>query len=150
MPSRPSAPSSLASSRGSSPRSNQVATSGCTRSSTKRRVASWMRRSSSLRWAEMSRKSRALAASSFMVPSCPWALSSHPSIPQDLERPGQSLASVRDHRDGDELDLGGGVEQGGDLEQGDGGVVAAEGAPPGRAQLGEGGPPGGRGGHPEL
>src|SRR4030095_4693027 len=131
MPSRPSAPSSLASSRGKTPRSNQPATSGCTRSSTNRLVASWMARSSSLRCPATSRKSSALAVRSSMLPSC---LAGPPSI------------LVWDHGGGDQLDLGVGVEQGGHLEEGDGGVVAAEMAAPGGGPLGGGGPAGGGGG----
>src|SRR4029450_10680233 len=135
MPSRPSAPSSLASSRGKTPRSNQPATSGCTRSSTNRLVASRMPRSSSLRCPATSRKSSALAVRSSMLPSC---LAGPPSI------------LVWDHGGGDQLDLGVGVEQGGHLEEGDGGVVAAEMAAPGDAELGLGGSPGGGVGDEDL
>src|SRR6266545_4046672 len=156
MPSRPSAPSSLASSRGNSPRSNQVATSGCTRSSTKRRVVSWTRRSSSLRWPEIPRKSRALALSSFMrcrpvrrgalrpsIPRLPRrqpdcgrggrlaAVVPAPRLPRRQPGRGGGTLLVGHHGGGDELDLGGGVEQAGHLEEGHGGVVAAEVAPPG-------------------
>src|SRR6266540_5744053 len=197
MPSRPSAPSSLASSRGNSPRSNQVATSGCTRSSTKRRVVSWTRRSSSLRWPEIPRKSSALALSSFMrcrpvrrgalrpsIPRLPRrqpdcgrggrlaavvpaprlprrqpgrgrggrlaAVVPAPRLPRRQPGRGGGTLLVGHHGGGDELDLGGGVEQAGHLEEGHGGVVAAEVAPPGGAQLAEGGPPRGRGGHEDL
>src|SRR6266545_4918069 len=70
MPSRPRAPSSLTASRGNSPCSNQAAISGRTRCSTKRRVVSRIRRSSSDSSRSISRKSRAVAASSVMVQSC--------------------------------------------------------------------------------
>src|SRR5262245_8282849 len=120
MPSRPSEPSSLASSRGSSPRSNQPAISGSTLSATKLRTVSLISRSSSLSRRSMARKSSGLGVSVMLGASRSW------------RAPGNAGASTvpGDHRDAHDLDGRRRVEQAPDLEQGGGDVVAAEVAAP--------------------
>src|SRR6266498_729821 len=125
MPSRPSAPSSLASSRGSSPRSNQPAISGSTLSATKLRTVSLISRSSSLSSRSMARKSSGLGVSVMVGASR--------SSASAWRLPGASTV-LGDHRDAHDLDGGGRVEQTADLEQGGGDVVTAEVAAPDLAE----------------
>src|SRR6266536_864080 len=123
MPSRPRAPSSLASSRGSSPRSNQPAISGSTLSVTKLRTVSLISRSSSLSSRSMARKSSGLGVAVMVLPPSRRRGASGSPASQRYRYLG---SPTWDHGDSHELDRCRGVEQAAHLEQRGGDVVPAE------------------------